>query len=174
MPETTISLAMRQAVGTELVRQVSYPVSESDIRRWAIAAYWPEPPPEEFLSSGAAKATSHGGIVAPEEFNPFAWAVAEHAAAHPASHLEPNDPDTLERTAGVPGPGLRFMLNGGLETEYGVPVRPGDVITSVRRLGPYSERAGRLGLMLFSRTEDTWSNQRGEFVKRVVNTLIRY
>jgi hypothetical protein len=61
-----------------------------------------------------------------------------------------------------------------METEYGARIRPGDVITSVRRLGSYSERAGRLGLMLFSRTEDTWTNQNGEVVKRTVNTLIRY
>ena len=36
MRGSNISPAMREAVGTELYRQVSYPVSESDIRRWAI------------------------------------------------------------------------------------------------------------------------------------------
>lgn len=61
-----------------------------------------------------------------------------------------------------------------MSVEYGVPMRSGDVITSVRRLGEYSERSGRLGLMLFSRTEDTWSNQHGDLVKRGVMTLIRY
>lgn len=175
MPGTHISPAMRAAVGMELVRQVSYPVSESDIRRWAIAVYWPEQAPERFLDEKAAAA--HGGIVAPEEFNPFAWAVAERLAApHAVSATEdgPNDPDSLERLAGIPGPGLKFQLNGGLETEYGAPVRPGDVITSVRRLAGYSEREGKLGLMLFSRTGDTWTNQRGEFVKHVVGTIIRY
>jgi hypothetical protein len=172
MPGTHISPAMRAAVGMELVRQVSYPVSESDIRRWAIAVYWPEPPPEQFLDEKAAAA--HGGIVAPEEFNPFAWAVAERAVAHPGPPGPANDPDGLERLAGIAGPGLEFQLNGGLETEYGAPIRPGDVITGVRRLGAYSEREGRLGLMLFSRTGETWTNQRGEFVKHVVSTIIRY
>lgn len=172
MPSTLISPAMRAAVGTELVRQVSYPVSESDIRRWAIAVYWPEPPPEHFLDEKAAAA--HGGIVAPEEFNPFAWAVAERAESHPQAHRDSNDPDHFEQLAGIPGPGLEFMLNGGLETEYGAPIRAGDVITSVRRLGTYSEREGKLGLMLFGRTEETWTNQHGEFVKQVVGTIIRY
>jgi hypothetical protein len=168
--ESLVSSAMRDAVGTEILRLVSHPVSESDVRRWAIAVYWPEPPPAYFLDEKAAP----GGIVAPEEFNPFAWTVAERTAAHPSARLPGNDPDHFEELAGIPGPGLKFMVNGGLETDYGAPVRPGDVITSIRRLGPYDEREGRLGRMLFGRTEDTWTNQRGEFVKRVVNTIIRY
>lgn len=172
MPASTISPAMRNAIGTELTRQVSYPVSESDIRRWAIAVYWPEPPPERFVDETAAAPSR--GIVAPEEFNPFAWAVAELSTHDPEPHPEADDPDRFERMAGIPGPGLRFMLNGGIEAEYGVPIRPGDVITSVRCLGSYSERAGKLGVMLFSRIEDTWTNQHGELVKQVVNTIIRY
>ncbi|TQM11215.1 FAS1-like dehydratase domain-containing protein [Pseudonocardia kunmingensis] len=173
-PETNISAAMRDTVGTELSRQVSYPVSESDIRRWAIAVYWPEEPPAAFLDAKVAAGGVHNGIVAPEEFNPFAWAVAERRAANPDAVIDTNDPDNVEIALGIPGPGLRFQLNGGMETWYGVRMRPDDVITSVCRLGSYSERAGRLGLMLFSRTEDTWTNQNGELVKKTVNTLIRY
>jgi len=37
--ESHISEAMRNAVGTEISRSVSYPVGENDIRRWAIATY---------------------------------------------------------------------------------------------------------------------------------------
>ncbi|MGW1029481.1 FAS1-like dehydratase domain-containing protein [Streptomyces sp. NPDC002577] len=174
MSRSAISAAMRAAVGTELVRQVIYPVAASDIRRWAIAVYWPDPPPAYFLDEKAAAQTAYGGIVAPEEFNPFAWAVAEQTMSRPSLQGSGNDPDRMESMAGIPGPGLKFQLNGGLDTEYGARMRPGDVITSIRRLGPYSEREGRLGLMLFSRTEDTWTNQRGELVKRTVNTIIRY
>jgi hypothetical protein len=75
---------------------------------------------------------------------------------------------------GVEGPHLRFQMNGGTETEYGAPIRPGDVITSVRRLSGYSERTGRLGLMLFTYIEDIWTNQRGEMVKTTRSTGIRY
>ena len=173
MRESSISPAMRAAVGTELVRQVSYPVSESDVRRWAIAVYWPEPPPDYFVDEQAARSTAAGGMVAPAEFNPFAWTVAERVVAG-SSLVDAGDPDQLEKMAGIPGPGLKFRLNGGLETRYGVPVRPADVITSVRRLGEYSEREGRLGLMLFGRTDEVWTNQRGEFVKNIINTVIRY
>lgn len=174
MPDSNISAAMTAAVGTELARQVSYPVSVSDIRRWALAVYWPEQPPALFIDEDYASKTSHGGIVAPEEFNPFAWIVAESVTNASAASIGTNDPDSTEKQVGIPGPGLKFMLNGGMSTEYGVRMRPGDVITSVRRLGAYTEREGRLGLMLFTPTEDTWTNQDGELVKKTVNTLIRY
>jgi len=174
MPDSNISAAMTAAVGTELARQVSYPVSASDIRRWALAVYWPEEPPALFLDEDHAAKTSHGGIVAPEEFNPFAWRVAESVTHQPAASIGTNDPDATEKQVGIDGPGLKFMLNGGMSTEYGVRMHVGDVITSTRKLGPYTEREGRLGLMLFSTGEDTWTNQDGELVKRTVNTLIRY
>lgn len=174
MPESNVSEAMKAAVGTELTRRVSHPVSESDIRRWALAVHWPEEAPPLFIDADHARATSHGGLVAPEEFNPFAWTVASSTSNHPGVTVEPNDPDSTELQVGIPGPGLKFQLNGGMEAEYGVRMRPGDIITSVRRLGPYTEREGRLGLMLFSATEDTWTNQDGELVKRTVTTLIRY
>jgi hypothetical protein len=53
-------------------------------------------------------------------------------------------------------------------------MRPGDVITSVRSLGGYSEREGRLGLMLFTQSQDVWTNQNNEMVKTTKSTLIRY
>ena len=66
------------------------------------------------------------------------------------------------------------MLNGGLSVEYGVRMREGDVITSESSVGEYSERKGRLGLMLFSRSISIWTNQNGEMVKRTAGILIRY
>jgi hypothetical protein len=61
-----------------------------------------------------------------------------------------------------------------MEVDYGVRMRPDDVITSVSRLAQYHEREGRLGLMLFTVTEDVWSNQDDDEVKRTRSTLIRY
>jgi hypothetical protein len=61
-----------------------------------------------------------------------------------------------------------------MSAEYGEPIRPQDVITSVNRLAGYSERTGRLGHMLFTVLENTWTNQRDQFVKRTRMTLIRY
>lgn len=172
MPESNVSAAMRNAVGGQLARRVSFPVSESDVRRWAVAVYYPQDPPRQFWDAAYAKSTRHGGIVAPEDFNPFAWMAAERN--EPSVELGTNDPDRTEIMLGVPGPGLQYQLNGGLEVDYGVRMRPGDVITSVTRLAGYSEREGRLGLMLFTVTEDSWTNGDGELVKRARMTLIRY
>lgn len=170
---------MRAAVGTELSRRVSFPVSASDIRRWAIAVYWPEPAPAEYLGDPGAPAghPAHkpdAVMYAPHEFNAFAWAAAETTSTADAAAVAAAGADRSEVRAGIIGPGLARQLNGGMKVEYGVLMQPGDVITAVTRMGPYSEREGRLGLMLFSATEDIWTNQRGEEVKRTTNTLIRY
>jgi hypothetical protein len=165
---TVVSPEMHAAIGTRISRRVSYPVASSDIRRWALATYWPEPAPEKYFH------TDESAVLAPEEFNPFAWAVTA-AETHPsATSTEPNDPDRTERQIGIRGPGLRYQLNGGVSMEYDAPIAVGDVITSVIRLVEYSEREGRLGHMLMSTTEDTWTNQRGDLVKRSRFTLIRY
>ena len=172
MSDRYVSDAMREAIGRQLARRVSFPVSESDIRRWAIAVYYPDEPPQWFWNADAARKSQYSGIVAPQEFNPFAWMVAERS--HSPSVAGHDASDRTELLLGIDGPGLKFQLNGGIDTEYGVAMRPGDVITSVTRLAGYYERQGRLGLMLFTVSEDVWTNQAGELVKRTRHTLIRY
>lgn len=63
---SVISPEMNGAIGREIARTVSFPVSASDIRRWAIAAYWPTDPPARFIAEGPE-------LLAPEDLNPFAW-----------------------------------------------------------------------------------------------------
>jgi hypothetical protein len=172
-PRTVVTDAMRAAIGRELGRTVSYPISVSDIRKWAVAVYYPEEPPRLFWDEDYAANTIHGGIVAPEEFNPFGWMAAEPSGLPPASESR-NDPDRTEKTLGIDGPGLKFQLNGGLEVHYGARMRPGDQITAVMRLAGYREREGRLGLMLFTSSESVWTNQDGVMVKRSTGTVIRY
>ena len=170
---SVISDEMRAAVGSELSRFVSFPVAESDIRRWAIATYFPEQPPREYWDAEAAAKTRFGGIVAPADFNPFAWMTAEPLGASMRS-LGGSDPEKVERQLGIASPGLMRVLNGGLSVSYGEPIRPGDVITAVTRLGEYREREGSLGLMLFTPQETEWTNQDGAWVRTSTLTLIRY
>jgi hypothetical protein len=165
MTESYISDEMRAATGRELRRKISYPITESDIRRWALAVYYPELPPQRFLDA------SDGPMPAPEELNPFAWRAAHE---EPVLEGDPVDPDLTERLLGLTPPGLGNQLNGGVENEYHAPMHAGDVITSVVRLMDYSEREGRLGRMLITRTEDEWTNQRADVVRRQRFTLIRY
>lgn len=170
MPDTAQGEAGETLVGPELVasrgrwgpESVSYPVSTSDIRRWAIAVYWPETPPRLFWDEAYAKTTRWGGIVAPEDFNPFAWPVPS-APVKPAGAMPGQTP-----------PKGGNVLNGGQVDTFFGRIRPGDVITQRTRLSDWEERTGRLGLMLFLHHESEWYNQSGELLKRRVATSIWY
>ena len=170
---THITPQMRDIIGLELRRSTSFPITDSDIRRWAIAVYYPESAPRLFWDAEYAAGTSYGGIVAPEDFNPFAWLTRTEADAGVVTRAAGGFV-SAEEVLGVEKAATQSLINGGTEVEYGVRMRPGDVITSVTTLAGYSEREGRLGLMLFTMSEDTWTNQRGETVKTSRNTLIRY
>lgn len=158
-PTTYITPELKAQLGVEKKGGTSYPVSLSEVRKWAIAVYWPETPPRLFWDEAYAKKTRWGGIIAPQEFNPFTW---------PAER-----PKNRPSASGTGKPGSR-ILNGGIETEYLAPIRPGDVIESTSKLAELFEREGRLGLMMFQVTQTDWKNQRGELVRRSKMTLIYY
>lgn len=162
MAETYITEALKAELGKERDRKVSFPVDKSAIRNWAIAIRWPEPPERLYWDEEYAQKTRWGGIIAPPYFNPFAYHIDEERMKGPS-------------TAGLRSsePGTRTM-NGGGETEYFAPIRPGDVITSVTRTVDLKERQTRLGLMLIVTTETTWTNQRGELVRVYRGTGLRY
>jgi hypothetical protein len=157
---TLVSAEMLECKGVWGREKTSFPIAESDIRRWAIATYWPKVPPRLFTDAEYAKTTKFGGIVAPEDFNPFAWAV----------------PTGEEGGLPFDLPGLigGMILNGGTEDTYVTRMRPGDVITSRLRLADWSEKEGKSGLKLFSKYETEWHNQNGELIKRTVGTTIQF
>ena len=156
--ESWISDDMRGLVGRTLRRKTSYPVSGSDIRKWAMATYYPELPPAAFLDGNEP-------LVAPEEFNPFAWR---------SRKVEPEVQDSPEKLAGIEEPATTVMLNGGMSCRYGVRMREGDVIESSMSVTQYFEKEGKRNRMLFTETEDRWVNQRGETVRIMNLTFIRY
>ena len=63
--DTLVTPQMEEEKGVWKDERVSPPVSESDIRKWAIASYWPEKPPQLFWDHEYAKGTKWGGIIAP-------------------------------------------------------------------------------------------------------------
>jgi hypothetical protein len=160
--DTLVTPEMEQQKGVWGPETVSYPVSESDIRKWAIAVYWPQTPPKLYWDADYATSTHFGGIVAPEDFNPFAWPI-------PTGEFKP--------AGAVPGQEVKRggnVMNGGQVDTFGVRMRPGDVITSRSRLSHWEERQGRNGLTLFAYNETEWRNQNDEVVKTRVSTIIRY
>lgn len=162
--ESMVSPEMVERKGVWGESRSSYPVAPSDIRRWAIAVYWPERPPPVFWDEDYAATTRWGGIIAPQDFNPFAWPVERPGMGGPPRGAR----------GGGGGGGGRRIMNGGQTDTYGVPIRPGDVISARSRLRDWDERTTRLGETLFVFNETEWTNQDGELVKRRVSTAIRY
>ena len=108
---TLVTSGMIESKGVWGETTVSFPVTESDIRRWAIAVYWPEKPPRLFWDENYAKTTRWGGIIAPQDFNPFAWPVERPGRA--SSGPMPGE---------VPKKGQN-VLNGGQKDTFYAPMR---------------------------------------------------
>jgi hypothetical protein len=165
---------MAAIVGQPYGVTVSYPVTASDIRRWAIAVYHPEPPPAHYLDPDAE---AEGRLVAPLDISVFAWAAARTEPNEKAFEVDPEYTavGAMEQNLGVQPPDLFRALNGGLVVDYtGVRIRPGDVIRSETVIARYQEKESRLGAMLVTDTATTWTNQAGEQIKTATMSLIRY
>ncbi len=158
---TYVTDTMHQMKGVWTDERTAPPISTSDIRKWAIATYWPEQPPRIYWDESYANGTRWGGILAPPDFNPFAWLVERIARV---GIPQPRKPDGSPLTG----------MNGGQTDTYGAPMRPGDVITARSRLSDWHERDGRLGWTLYTTTEIEWRNQDDERVKTRMSIGIRY
>jgi N-terminal half of MaoC dehydratase len=167
---TLITDAMRGIVGKVMARQTSFPISASDIRKWAAAVYFPEVPPPLFWDEEYAVTTPFGGIVAPEEFNPFAW-----MAADPKPKRRESTRGAFEAQLGVEPPPYKANLQSQVRASYGsVRMRPGDVVRSTRRITEYFEREGRMGLQLYTTIALEYVNQRDEWIKTLETVYLRF
>jgi acyl dehydratase len=151
-PGVFLDQATLDWIGRPLEPIVSLPVGANDIRRWAIATYYPDPVPDEYYREDVARCGPWGGLVATRDFNPFAWNIARRPDEYP--WMRPMGDE----------PGFRG-LNGGQDAQYFAPVRPGDTIASEITLVDAHEKEGRGGLMLFLVDQARWTNQRDELVR---------
>lgn len=157
-PGTFLTAETIDAIGRTMAPVPAPAVGANDIARWAIATWWPEPPPPAFLDETEAQRGPWGGIVAPRDFDPFAWM--------------PNRPWSGDWLWGMgTEPGTR-VLNGGQRNRYGAPIRPGDVISVRRRFVDVVERDTRRGPMVFFTSEFRWENQHGAMVRVGEQTTI--
>ena len=127
----------------------SPPVAPSDVRKWAMAIYWPERPPRLYRDLEYATKSRWGCMVAPAEFNPFAWPVDGACCL-------PDWPETFQ---------TQLSFSAGNEAEYYLPIRIGDVISGTSSIVDVYEKQGRSGDLIFVVAESRLSNQRGELVK---------
>jgi hydroxyacyl-ACP dehydratase HTD2-like protein with hotdog domain len=64
-------------------------------------------------------------------------------------------------------------FDGGKECQFVKPIRPGDRITGVDRIAEVYEKTGRSGNMIFIVRESEFTNQDGETVAVIRQSLIR-
>lgn len=141
---------MRQkAIGIESA-PVVLEVEKGHIRRFAQAVGDPNP---LWNDEVAARKGRYGGLIAPPTFL--------RSVKYDRPQLPYDTPFTR-------------ILDGGSEWEYFQPIRVGDRITTVARIADVSERAGRLGAMIFTTLEISYTNQFGELVATQRSTGIRY
>jgi hypothetical protein len=175
--ESLITDEMRALIGRIMRSSTSFPIAASDIRKWAMAIWYPEVPPRLYWDEAYARTTRWGGIVAPQEFNPFAWMAADPPPTAP----EPRPPGAYHRFAdieapfGITSPHLRAILQSRVIATYSdVPMRPGDVIRSETAITDYFEREGKMGLQLYTTTSNDFYNQDGVWIKRLDTVFVRY
>ncbi len=109
-----------------------------------------------------AKKTKYGGVISIPGF--FGWPVKPGPmfGAGPMAAL-------LEELSKI---GFPNLLDGGIEYEFFIPVRPGDVLVSSTKVADIYERVGRAGVSLFGVMETTYTNQNGDVVAKSRSTLI--
>jgi acyl dehydratase len=160
VPGVHLTQAEIDQIGSTSASVTGWPVDANDIRRWALATHWPEPPPARFLDETVAAAGPWGGLVAPRDFDPFAWG--------------PQRPWVGPWLRGMGSEPGKRILNGGQRSAYFAPIRPGDVITGACRLVDVVEKEMKLGPTAVFTTEQRWTNQRGELVRLGFMTSLYY
>jgi acyl dehydratase len=128
----------------------TYEVERGAIKRFAEAIGDPNP---VFNSETEARRTRFGGIIAPPTF------YRSMMAAFP------------EVTLNIPG---NRGLDGGSDWEFFEPIRPGDRITVQSKIADIRESEGRLGPMVFTTVETSYTNQFGQLCALQRSTGIRY
>jgi hypothetical protein len=147
---------MRASIGVEGPPTLN-DVTTTGIRMFARAVGYTD---QRFYDEAYAKSKGYRGLLAP----PGYLGTAQF------------NPVTPRQAAGGPARGRQGGgLDGGVERKYtGVDICAGDVLTSVGKIVSIDERPSRLGMMVITRRETTFTNQDGEVVCRAYNTILTY
>ena len=129
-----------------------YEVEKGAIRRFTEAVGDTNPVycDEEFACQSA-----YGAIIAPPGF--FGWPTQKATGSALLVDFPPELITTMEKE-GYP---LASALDGGIEYEYFLPVKAGDVLSAISTLKDLRERAGRDMKLVFFTMETVYLNQSG-------------
>ncbi len=150
------------------------PMGPDELRRFVQAVMEPDP---VHWDDAAASASRYGTIVAPPLYVLHATRQAP-GTPDPLDRLETEpDWDALDVGAGFGGlppidVPLRRVLNGGTEAEFFRLPALGCIISAQSRYIEIVDREGRQGPMVFAKIETIYTDEDGERLARVVNTVI--
>jgi acyl dehydratase len=140
-----------------------FEVEKGAIRRFADAVDDQNP---LYKDEEYARNSKYGAIIAPPGF--FGWPLKQARGSALAIDIPDNLVVALEQ-AGYP---LSSALDGGIEYEFFLPVRAGDVLAATTTVHNLRERIGSTGGMVFIILETDYRNQNGDLVTKQQATLI--
>lgn len=136
-------------------------IGATEARRWAAAVGDLNP-----LYFDAEFARAHGYR---DALVPPMYLSRSIVGVTPLGDLRP-DGIPVDRMPDLPLPQRRMA--GEESSEFFVPVYPGERVTSVRRLAQIEEKSGRSGPFVLVTWETEYSNEKGELVARIINSVI--
>src|SRR5689334_19382729 len=151
--ESLVTEEARAMIG-KVTRKRTGTASLLEAQRWAAAVGDRNP---IYFDDQAARAAGYRGIVTPPLFLP--------CIVQGVVDLERLRTDGIPVAQGtsVPLKVSRTMF-GGEETEFLLPVYPGDTITAESRIAGIEEKAGSKGPFVLTTSETVYTNQHGEVV----------
>lgn len=157
---SVITDEMRAAIGVD-GSPTTLEVEKTNCRMFARSVGHTDP---VFFDEAAAKQRGFRSIVAPPGFLGTPIFRPDAPPQGPAGGRGFNIP-------------YKRVLNGGTDYEY-FPnedsVCAGDTITARTKITAFEETEGRLGPMLITKRETTYTNQRGKVVAKMYGTVIQY
>jgi acyl dehydratase len=158
-----ISEEIKKLIGTSGAVQY-YAVEKGAIRRFAEAVDDANP---LFQDEEYARKSPYGGIIAPPGF--FGWPQKQVRDSPLAVDIPPELEAAFEK-AGYP---LSLVLDGGMEYEFFLPVRAGDILSAVTTVRNLRERTGEGGSIIVSFLDTVYHNQAGELVAKQQLMFVR-
>jgi acyl dehydratase len=156
MADASVSAEAKAMIGRQAAPQTCG-VSLTAIRRFARAIGDTSP---VYVDEEFARNSQWKGIIAPPTFF-FTLGYYDDA---PGTQLR-EDGRPIGTELDVPLP-VNRAVGGASAVEFGEPIRPGDTITSTKRVADVYCKEGKSGLLYFTVIETTYTNQKGEFVAR--------
>ena len=154
---------IKKLIGTSGALQY-YAVEKGAIRRFAEAVDDANP---LFQDEEYARKSRYSGIIAPPGF--FGWPQKQARGSPLAVDIPPELEAAFEK-AGYP---LSLVLDGGMEYEFFLSVRAGDILSAVTTVRNLRERTGEGGSIIVSFLDTVYHNQAGELVARQQLMFVR-